>query len=274
MWLLNGIHFPKWRARTSWQDFRVARPPKKIWSPYHWIKESDGDVPHTGSISSAGFGVVQVWGPFSASLSSSYICTWFLGWIWNSFIIDKSEDFASLSVATFGMILPHVIKLFNDYWSLVASNFVISPHICCIVKCFFHMKHFTTKTSPVSVRLYRHLYRGRALDPSNCICIKRQKSDYFKIKIVVAFDLKRLIWWMRMFHSSSLSQMPEYWKLCGLWSSLVAHVPVCKIEFSVYTTIKTVSEWVWSVLHLRSSLATASWHWFSSPPLYLLNAQN
>lgn len=68
-------------------------------------------------------------------------------------IIDNSEDFASLSAATFGMIPLYVVKLFNDYWSLVASVFAILSHICCTVKRFFHMKHFTTKTSPMSVRL-------------------------------------------------------------------------------------------------------------------------
>ena len=96
--------------------------------------------------------MAQVWGPFSASHSSSYICTWFLG-LDLELIINKSEDFASLSVATFVMIPPYAIKLFNDYWSPVAFVFVIFSHICCTVKRFSHMKHFTTKTSPMSVRL-------------------------------------------------------------------------------------------------------------------------
>lgn len=60
--------------------------------------------------------------------------------------------------------------------------------------------------------------------------------------------------------------------VCGL--PFVTHVPTCEIEFSLNTAIKTISEWIRSVLDLRSSLATAFWHLFPSPPLCLLYAQN
>lgn len=225
MWLLNGIHFTKWRARASWQDFRVARLPKKIWSPSHWVKESDGDTPLTGSISFTGFGVAQVWGPFSASHSSSYICTWFLG-LDLELIIDKSEDFASLPVVTFGMIPPYAFKLFNDYWSLIASVFVILS-IFAVQLNAFSIWSILQQKHPPCLWDSRDIYtEAEPWILPTVSGLKDKNQTTLKSKwIVVAFDLKKLIWWMRMFHNSSLSQMPEYWKLYGLWSSLCYTCP-------------------------------------------------
>lgn len=141
--------------------------------------------------------------------------------------MPKSEDLASTAVAAFETI-HHMSLSCLVGTGLLMHLSVILPYICCIaVKCFSVWNVLQQKHPPCLWDWKDILCRSRALNFSNCIWIKRQKSDYSKIKMntcslwfqkvsMMDENISVIVFWFRCLTIGKLV-------VCGL--PFVTHVP-------------------------------------------------